>query len=196
MPHKTSIAVRCLLVGLSLGASCGLAWAQGFFSDWPQLHTKDLSKWAAKTGLSYRFLNKLTETATHVDANELEKGYFWYFVENVDTKTLSKERHILLSTWAAGTGHCMTLYVLKRVGSQFQKVWESTENLCTESILGAATSQATRDGQIIVRFREHSESFDPDKEDAPRVLKVEITYKWDGSTYVNAGRNRLPETQE
>jgi hypothetical protein len=60
-------------------------------------------------------------------------------------------------------------------------------------ILGAATSQATQDGRIIVRFREHSKNFDPEKQEAPRILKVEITYKWDGSSYVNASRSELPE---
>jgi hypothetical protein len=68
----------------------------------------------------------------------------------------------------AGRGHCMTLYILKRDGSQFEKVWQSYENLCTESIFGAAKSQAMPDGRIIVRFREHSRTFDPEKEQAPQ----------------------------
>jgi hypothetical protein len=43
------------------------------------------------------------------------------------------------------------------------------------------------DGRIIVKFREYSEDYDREKEEAP-VLRVELIYKWDGTTYVYAGR--------
>jgi hypothetical protein len=137
-------------------------------------------------------LDKLTKVATEEDAKE---GDIWYTIENVDARTFRQQKHILLSTWMAGTGHCMTLYILKRDGSQFEKVWQSYENLCTESILGSAESQAVPDGRIIVRFREHSRTFDPEKEQAPAILSVEITYKWDGASYINAGRKEQPESQ-
>jgi hypothetical protein len=165
--------------------ACTRLLAQGFAADWPATHRNDLSKWAAKTGLAFKSLDKLTKVATEEDAKE---GDIWYTIENVDARTFRQQKHILLSTWMAGTGHCMTLYILKRDGSQFEKVWQSYENLCTESILGSAESQAVPDGRIIVRFREHSRTFDPEKEQAPAILSVEITYKWDGASYINAGR--------
>jgi hypothetical protein len=170
---------------------CTRLLAQGFAADWPATHRNDLSKWAAKTGLSFKSLDKLTKVATEEDAKE---GDLWYTIENVDARTLLPQKHILLSTWMAGTGHCMTLYILKRDSSQFEKVWQSYENLCTESVLGAAKSQAMPDGRIIVRFREHSRTFDPEKEQAPAILNVEITYKWDGTSYINAGRKEQPES--
>jgi hypothetical protein len=172
--------------------ACTRLLAQGFAADWPATHRNDLSKWAAKTGLAFKSLDKLTKVATEEDAKE---GDIWYTIENVDARTFRQQKHILLSTWMAGTGHCMTLYILKRDGSQFEKVWQSYENLCTESILGSAESQAVPDGRIIVRFREHSRTFDPEKEQAPAILSVEITYKWDGASYINAGRKEQPESQ-
>jgi hypothetical protein len=172
--------------------ACTRLLAQGFSADWPATHRNDLSKWAAKTGVSFKSLNRLTKVATEDDAKE---GDLWFAIENVDASTLRQQKHILLSTWMAGTGHCMTLYILKRDGSQFEKVWQSYENLCTESILGAAKSEAVPDGRIIVRFREHSRTFDPEKEQAPSILNVEITYEWDGTSYINAGRKEQPEPQ-
>jgi len=183
---------RCLLIALCFCVSCRFLFAQGFVEDWPELHKKDLSKWAAKTGLSFRFLSELTETATYDDAKEVEDGYFWYFIENVDVKTLSKRKHILLSTWAAGTGHCLTLYVLKKDGARLEKVWQSQDNLCTTSVLGAAKTQAMPDGRIIVRYREYLQDYGPEKAEAP-ILRVKVIYKWDGATYVNAGRTEWPE---
>lgn len=170
-------------------------FAQGFAADWPATHKNDLSKWAAKTGLSFHAVDKLARVATKEDA-EGEEEYFWYSIENLDATTLHQQKLIFLSTWAAGTGHCMTLYVLRRTGSKFEKIWQSEENLCTESVLGAARSQVMPDGRIIVRFRDHSQHFDPEKENEPRILKVKITYKWDGSTYMMAGRIERPEPRE
>ena len=160
-------------------------------SEWPGIHKRDLSKWTAKTGLSIQLLDELTKTASNDDGTD--GGVDLYIVENIDTKTLPKQ--ILLSTWEYGTGHCMTLYLLQRIGSQFKKVWQSEENLCTESVLGAAKSQAMPDGRIIVRFREYSARFDPAKEKGPVVLRVKITYKREGSTYSIAGRTERPEPQ-
>jgi len=137
-------------------------------------------------------LSELTETATYDDAKEVEDGYFWYFIENVDMKTLSKRKHILLSTQAAGTGHCLTLYVLKKNGARLEKVWQSQDNLCTTSVLGAAKTQAKPDGRIIVRYREYLQDYGPEKAEAP-ILRVKVIYKWDGATYVNAGRTEWPE---
>ena len=184
--------IHCLVFVLCLCVSCRFLSAQGFVEDWPELHKKDLSKWAAKTSLSFRFVSELTKTATHDDVKDVEEEYFWYTIENVDTKTLSRRGHILLSTWAAGTGHCLTLYVLKHEGAHFEKVWQSNDNLCTESILGAARTQAMPDGRIIVRFREYSEDYDRAKEQ-PRILQVKLIYKWDGATYAYAGRAARPE---
>jgi len=167
-------------------------FAQGFAADWPAAHRSDLSRCAAKTGLAFHSLDKLTKVATEDDAQGVEEKYFWYTIENLDTTSLHQQRQILLSTWAAGTGHCMTLYVLKKTGAQFQKVWQSQENLCTESILGAARSQAMPDGRIIVRFRERSSTVD-EKEEA-HILDVEITYKWNGTSYVKTGRKQQPES--
>lgn len=48
------------------------------------------------------------------------------------------------------------------------------------------------DGRIIVRYREYSQDYDPGKEEAP-VLRVKVIYKWDGATYVSAGRTVRPE---
>jgi hypothetical protein len=185
----SKVQSRTALFSLPLVFILIFAWtrllAQGFAADWPITHKNDLSKWAAKTGLSFKSLDRLTRVATEEDAKE---GDSWYNIENVDATTLRQQKHILLSTWDAGTGHCMTLYVLKRNGSGFQKVWQSYDNLCTESVLGAAISEAMPDGRVIVRFREHSHDFD-------RVLKIEITYKWDGASYINAGRKEQPESQ-
>lgn len=184
--------IQCLFIALCLCVSCRYLFAQGLASDWPDLHKKDLSKWAAKTGLTFRLLSQLTEAATHDDAKDLEEGYFQYLIENIDTKTLSERKHILLSTWAAGTAHCLTLYVLKSEGTRFAKIWQSYDNLCTASVLGAAETQAVPDGRIIVSYREYSQDYDPGKEQAP-VLRVKVIYKWDGVTYVNAGRTVRPE---
>ena len=173
--------------------ACTRVLGQGFAADWPATHKNDLSKWAAKTGLSFKTLDELTKVATEEDASGADEGYFWYTIENVDAKTLSKQKHILLSTWAAGTGHCLTLYVLKRTGSNFEKVWQSYDNLCTRSILGAAETRAKPDGTIIVTYREYSVDSDP-KKDALPILKVTVTYKWDGTAYINAGRIERPET--
>jgi len=149
-----------------------------------------LSKWAAKAGISFQSLDDLTRAARAQNAPATDEDVDLYIIENVDAKTLPKR--ILLSTWDYGTGHCMTLHVLKRNGSQFKKIWQSGENLCTESILGAARSQAMPDGRIIVRFRMHSEHFDSEKEKEPVIFRVKITYKWDGSAYV-ANRAERPE---
>jgi hypothetical protein len=91
--------------------------------------------------------------------------------------------------WRYGVCDCVAKDV------PFEKVWQSYENLCTESMLGAAKSEAMADGRIIVRFREHSRNFDPEKEQAPAILSVEITYKWDGTSYINAGRKEQPESR-
>jgi hypothetical protein len=167
--------------------------AQGFAADWPATHKSDLSKWAAKAGLSFKTIDELTKVATEEDASGVDEGYLWYTIENVDAKTLSKQKHILLSTRAAGTGHCLTLYVLKRTGSNFEKVWQSYDNLCTRSILGAAESRAKPDGTIIVTYREYSVDSDP-KKDALPILRVTATYKWDGTAYINTERIERPET--
>jgi len=176
--------------------ACGRIFAQGFLEDWPANHKKDLSKWVANTGLSFKFLDTLTKVATKAGDIE-EEGYPMYIIENVDAKTLRKQKHILLSTWDYGTGHCMTLYVIKTNGSRFQKVWQSQENLCTTSMLGAAKSQALADGRIIVRFRDYDNSsrFNPEKDDAPRIVNVEVTYKWDGASYIKVGRNERAESR-
>lgn len=187
MPKAKSRHALCLSLILVLSFTCTRVIAQGFAADWPAAHKKDVSKWAAKTGLSFKSVDNLTEVATAEEAKEAGEGDFWYAIENVDATTLRQQKHILLSTWAAGTGHCMTLYILKRNGSQFQKVWQSQENLCTESILGAAKSQARSDGRVIVRLRKHSPDFD-------HILNVEIIYKWNGATYVNTGRREQPES--
>lgn len=183
--HFISIAA-CLVFG------CHLLLAQSDLSRWPEFHRDDLSKWAAKTGKSVRFLDELTKAATSDDAKDLEAGHFPYTIENVDTQTLSRRDHILLSIWAAGTGHCLTLYVLKREGSRFEKVWQSYDNLCTRSILGAAETHTMSDGRIIVKYRQYSVDSDP-KKDALPILRVTVTYKWDGSAYINAGRTERPE---
>ena len=119
MCRKISIrTLQGLLLAFSLCASSDFLFSQGFASDWPELHKKDLSKWAAKSGPSARLLSELVETATHDDAKDVEDRYFQYFIENVDAKTLNKQKQILFSTSAPGTGHCLTLYVLKREGTQ------------------------------------------------------------------------------
>jgi hypothetical protein len=193
MCRKISIrTLRGLLLAFSLCASSDFLLSQGFSPDWPELHKKDLSKWAAKSGLSTRLLGELAETATHHDAKDVEDGYFQYFIENVDAKTLSKQKQILFSTWAPGTGHCLTLYMLKKEGTHFEKIWQSYDNLCTRSILGAAETQAMRDGRITVRYREYSVDSDPKKAALP-VLRITVTYRWDGATYTNAGRTERPE---
>jgi hypothetical protein len=184
--------IHCLLIVFCLCVSCRFLFAQGFVEDWTELHKKDLSKWAAKTGLPFRLVSELTKTATRDDVRNVEEEYFWYTIENVDIKTLSQRKHILLSTWANGTGHCLTLYVLKQEGAHFEKVWHSTDNLCTESVLGAAKTQAMPDGRIIVRFREYSEDYDGEK-DQPSILRAKLIYKWDGATYAYAGRTLRPE---
>ena len=189
MPRNVySRTIHCLVVVFCLCVSCRFLFAQGFVEDWPELHKRDLSKWAAKTGLPFQFVSELTKTATRDDVKDVEEEYFWYTIENVDTKTLSKRGHILLSTWAAGTGHCLTVYVLKHEGAHFEKVWQSNNNLCTESVLGAAKTQVIPDGRIIVSFRD----YDREKEEAP-ILRVKLIYKWDGATYVYAGRTVRPE---
>jgi hypothetical protein len=186
--------IQSLLIAFCLFASCRFLFAQGFVSDWPELHKQDLSRWAAKSNLSVQFLSKLTETATREDANDVEEGYFQYLIENVDAKSFSQRNQILLSTWAAGTGHCLTLYVLKKEGSRIEKVWQSHDNLCTASILGAAKTQAMPDGRIIVRYREYSQDHDHGARQEPPILRVKVIYKWDGVTYVNAGRTERPES--
>lgn len=46
-----------------------------------------------------------------------------------------------------------------------------------------------------MRFRGHSRTFESKKEQAPAILNVEITYKWDGTSYINAGRKEQSESQ-
>ena len=132
-----------------------------------------------KSGLSFQLLTALTKTATSDDLKEGEGQSSLYTIENVDAKTLSRQKHILFSTWDAGTGHCLTLYVLKREGSRFEKVWQSYDNLCTRSILGAAETLAVPVGRIIVRYQEYSVDSDPEKD--ALILRVTVTYKWDGT---------------
>ena len=184
--------IQWILVAFCLFVSSRTLFAQGYASGWPEYHKKDLSNWAAKSGLSFSLLTALTKTATQDDLKEVEENDVRYTIENIDTKSLSKQKHILLSTWDAGTGHCMTLYVLKREGGHFEKIWQSYNNLCTRSILGAAKTRAMPDGTIIVRYREYSVDSDPKNEALP-ILRVKVTYKWDGSTYVIAGRTEQPE---
>ena len=190
--RENNRTIHFLPVAACLVFGCHLLLAQSDISRWPEFHRNDLSKWAAKTGKSVRFLNELTKTATREDAKDVGDGDFPYTIENVDTQSLSQRGQILLSTWAAGTGHCLTLYVLKREGSRFEKVWQSYDNLCTRSILGAAETRAVPNGRIIVKYRKYSADSDP-KKDALPILRVAITYKWDGAAYINAGRTERPE---
>lgn len=183
--------IQWLLIAFCLFVSSRALFAQGYASGWPEYHKKDLSKWAAKSGLSFSLLTALTKTATEDDLKDVEEKDLRYTIENIDAKSLSMQKHILLSTWDAGTGHCLTLYVLTREGSHFEKVWQSYDNLCTRSILGVAKTQATPDGRIIVRYREYSVDSDPKKEALP-ILKVTVTYKWDGSSYIKVGHNERP----
>ena len=190
--NENSRLIHSLLLGMCLFVSCRVLFAQGYASGWPEYHKKDISKWVNKSGLSFQLLTSLAKTATSDDLKEVEEQYFWYTIENVDAKTLSKQKHILLSTWAAGTGHCLNLYVLKRKGGHFEKVWQSYDNLCTRSILGVAETQAMPDGTIIVRYPEYSLDSNPEKEALP-ILRVTVTYKWDGATYIKAGQTEQPE---
>jgi hypothetical protein len=82
-------------------------------------------------------LDELASTARSTYAKDVEDGYDWYIIENVDAKALRAREHVLLSTWDFGSGNCMTLFVLKAEGARFQVIWRSQENLGTESVLGA-----------------------------------------------------------
>ncbi len=166
--------------------------AQSDASRWPEIHKSDLSEWAAKTGKSLRYLDQLTKTATSDNSENAAEEDSPYTIENIDTHTLAQRHHILLSTWMAGTGHCLTVYVLKRQDSHFEKVWQSYDNFCTRSILGPAKARATSDGRIVVNYREYAVDSDATKDASP-ILRVTVTYKWDGSAYVNAGRTERPE---
>lgn len=189
----SSVVLFSLVLTIVLFTVPSCLEAQGFAEDWRRVHEKDLVKWSKKTGLSIRRLDDLMKVARHDGSEESDPDHDWYSVENLDTSTLRGRGHILLSTWDAGTGHCMTVYILERSGNEFRKLWQSTENLCTASVLGAATSQALPDGRIVIRFRDYSSDFDPEMEEHPRVLNIKLTYKWNGSSYVSAGRLERPE---
>ncbi len=183
-----------LLLVMCLSAFCRLLFAQASLSDWPEYHKKDLARWATKSGRSFSWVKALTEAATEESSTEADPQNL-YTIESIDAKTLKKRKQILFSTWDAGTGHCLTLYVLKSAGSSFEKIWQSNDNLCTRSILGAAKTQAMPDGRIIVRYREYSVDSDPAKNALP-ILRVVITYKWDGIAYSKSRRVERPEPGE
>jgi hypothetical protein len=187
------VTLCCSLLTFSLSICVLDLFAQSPIPDWPEFHRKDITQWANKTGLSFEFVNQLTREATKGEVeNEADEYWNQYEKENIDAKTLSAQEHLLLATWDPGTGHYLRICVLKRRGAGFEVIWRSSENFATASILGAARTQATPDGKIIVSFRYYSKDYDPEKSGAP-IIKVTVTFKWNGTTYVNTGRREQPE---
>jgi hypothetical protein len=195
MPRSEVVnaALGCSFLALCLGICVLDLFAQGPIPDWPEFHRKDVTQWADRTGLSISFVDQLAREATRGEVeNEADEYWNQYEIENIDAKTLNAGKHILLATWDPGTGHYLQIYVLKRRGAGFEVIWRSSENFATASILGAARTQTMPDGRIIVRFRDYSKDYDPEKSEAP-IIKVRVTFKWNGTTYINTGRREQPE---
>ena len=164
------IGVR-LLVGLFLGV---IAVAQGPPSA-EELHQRDLEKWSKRSGLSVAVIDQMFSETRDVPHRQDPDS----MIENFDISGLRRHHHVLMSTWEPGTGHCLSVFVFSDPKDP-KLVWELHDvpdpqysNLCTASVLGAATARAEQEA-VVIRV--------PGGSMEKRVVRRYV-YKWDGTAY-------------
>jgi hypothetical protein len=149
---------------------------------WAARLEEDDRTWARRSGLSVTEVRRLRLVAGVTNDNNA-------YIDHLDVRGLRARNHILLVT-AAGNGHCLELYVFRRRGSSFQRLWSVSgmpegAGFCRGSPRNPE-AYVTRDAKIRVKI---------DYADYEALLaNVEteyFTYVWNGRTYRLASRRRV-----
>ncbi len=161
-----------------------LSWSRGqgnvSLPEWKAFHEKDVSKWSNKLPVSEIRAILAATAGEQGDDNQ-------YMIENIDATRLAKRHHVLVSTQGFGSGHCMEVYVIERKGRDYRHLWQASSiegisNLCTESLLGAATARVAKEGFVVVSFpMRHSGS--PGTNFGGESELVVARFEWNGRSY-------------
>lgn len=179
MMRRLALSLAVVLAGLSL---CPMrALCQGLDDNpqyWYQIHQKDIHDWAAKSGLPVAKVQGVLNTIEkEVDEDVPENGGW---IQKLDARSLASRGQILIALTAAGTGHALSVYVV-RSRPPYAVVWDAGEAFVTESILGEAIASVSQRGEILVKMPDWNGQ--PDKNGNRNSVLLVTSYGWTGKTY-------------
>jgi hypothetical protein len=120
---------------------------------WETFHREDIRRWAAKSGLSVKTIERIIMSIGRDDDP--------YSIRAIDVKSLAKRGQIFVALTGPPTGHALAVYVV-RARPPYSDIWDVSElfesgscpdvTFATESVLGEATASVSTRGQIVVRI--------------------------------------------
>jgi hypothetical protein len=152
------------------------------------VQAKQEQKWAARTHTSTDTIHLMLAAAGLNSRDDFE-------IENLDLNGLRSRKQVLLSTWDYGTGHCLTVYVLRSIDRNgYDEIFETDgagdQNFCTESVLGGAHAYLS-DGRIIVQMPTGTQGGHGSPFNGPKFIELSCsTFVWNGHSYVLDGSAR------
>ncbi|MCU1285646.1 MAG: hypothetical protein JWO13_1996 [Acidobacteriales bacterium] len=182
-PSWRIVLLVCAFVGVGPNI---IAQSNGVENDkfWKEIHHKDDTVWAQKSGLSVETVRKLRlEAGVPDDLHETR-------IDNIDAKTL-RSRHQIFIVTSAGNGHCLTLNILTEQRKRIHLLWRLSElpdgaGFCHERMLPYPSAYVSKDQKVLVNIPSYAD----DESETGRALRI-ITYKWTGSTYQFASDQRV-----
>lgn len=157
---------------------------------WSNIHRAEEEQWATKTHTSRNSIRQMVSAAGLQETDDFN-------IENLDLIGLRERGQVLLATWDAGTGHCLTVYVLRANGkSGYKKLFEADQdsndqNFCSQSVLGAAHAYTSM-GAVVVEMPIDSGGGSGNPFTAPATVDLLCsTFTWNGEIYKSSGSTRI-----
>lgn len=150
---------------------------------WRCFQQQELKAWAKRIAVSPETFSR----ALRVIGRRLGDAEDKWTLENAQLFAVGHANFLLLSIWDEGTGHCLSVDLLKPTGTSFKQFQTLTDpshggEICTESLAGPARA-IEKNGRIVISAPGLSGPPPDDSTESPRDLEVQ-TFAWNGREFV------------